>query len=382
MGINLGAFFSPIVCGWLAQHESFKMFLDAMGMDPANSWHWGFGAAAVGMSLGVIQYLLGDTKGGMVFRWLAMGLLLGFVVLMVSVSNKYGSPADTVAADAPAMMSSEVAPDTALDSVPDAVVPEAEPVPAEESTGGPMLTLVKITGGALILVPFLYFGVLFAQKGWTTVERKRLYAIPVFFVAAALFWSAFEQAGSTLNLFADRFTRNVFLGFEFPSSWFQSANAIFIVALAPVFAWLWVKLDKTGKEPSSPMKFAVGLFLLGLGFAVLSFGAMASGPEGKLVSPMWLMTVYLLHTLGELCLSPVGLSTMTKLAPKKVAGQMMGVWFLASSVGNFIGGMIAGYFESFPLPLLFGCIFGMTLLATIAMLVLIKPVRGLMSGVH
>ncbi|MBZ0110917.1 MAG: peptide MFS transporter [Thermoanaerobaculia bacterium] len=378
MGINLGAFFSPIVCGWLAQHDSFKMLLTSMGMDPVNSWHWGFGAAAVGMSLGVIQYLLGGSKGGTAFRWLAIALLLGSIVTIYLVSSHYGEDFNSV----DNAVVETVVPAAAAVPVADAV-DDVEPVAVDEAEeGGPMLTLVKVTGGALILVPFVYFGILFAQKGWTTIERKRLYAIPVFFVAAALFWSAFEQAGSTLTLFADRFTRNVFLGFEFPSTWFQSANAIFIVLLAPVFAWLWVKLDKTGREPSSPAKFAIGLFLLGLGFAVLSFGAMASGPEGALVSPMWLVTVYLLHTLGELCLSPVGLSTMTKLAPKKVAGQMMGIWFLASSVGNFIGGMIAGYFESFPLPMLFGAIFFMTLVATVAMLVLVKPVRGLMSGVH
>jgi POT family proton-dependent oligopeptide transporter len=174
------------------------------------------------------------------------------------------------------------------------------------------------------------------------------------------------------------------LGSSFPSSWWQSLNALLIIVFAPGFAWLWVRLARKKREPSSPAKFAIGLFLMGLGFAVLAIGATLTGDaENPMrVSPLWLFSVYLLHTLGELCLSPVGLSTMTKLAPKKLAGQMMGVWFLAAAMGNFIGGMIAGLFDSFPLPQLFGAVFLTTLIATAAMLLLVKPVRSLMSGVH
>jgi len=176
----------------------------------------------------------------------------------------------------------------------------------------------------------------------------------------------------------------VIFGASFPSSWWQSVNALMIVIFAPVFAWLWVKLAKSGKEPSSPMKFGIGLFLLGLGFAVLAWGASLTGDPANpvRVGPVWLFTTYLLHTLGELCLSPVGLSTMTKLAPERLAGQMMGVWFLAAAMGNFIGGMVAGLFEQFPLPLLFGAVFGTTLIATVFMVALVKPVKALMSGVN
>ena len=199
----------------------------------------------------------------------------------------------------------------------------------------------QIADGAgyfLLILVVLFFGWLFFSSGWTPEERKRLYAIGVLFLAAAFFWSVFEQAGSTLNLFADRDTSNVVLGYEFPSSWFQSMNSLFIIALAPVFAWLWVRLANSGIEPSSPAKFALRSGLRRRSASPFSSPQRRLSAAGTKVSPMWLTMTYLLHTIGELCLSPVGLSAMTKLAPVRIAGLMMGVWFLATSVGNFIGG--------------------------------------------
>ncbi|MEL6338265.1 MAG: oligopeptide:H+ symporter, partial [Pseudomonadota bacterium] len=154
-------------------------------------------------------------------------------------------------------------------------------------------------------------------------------------------------------LFAKRNTATTFLGFDFPASWFQSANALFIVTLAPVFAWMWIKLGK--KAPSDPAKFAVGLFFAGAGFLVLAGGASGSGGWVR-VSPMWLIAVYLLHTIGELFLSPVGLSSMTKLAPKNRVGQMMGIWFVAAALGNLIAGLVAGQLESLPASDLFSSV--------------------------
>jgi POT family proton-dependent oligopeptide transporter len=229
-------------------------------------------------------------------------------------------------------------------------------------------------------LPVVYFAWLLTRKDWTRQERLRLGAIPFFFLFAAIFWSAFEQAGSTLNLFADRFTDTRILGWEFPSTWFQSANSIYIIMLAPVFAWLWVKLGK--RDPSSPLKFAFGLIVLSLGFLLLVPGAQLAATQDGGVSPFWLLGVYLLHTIGELCLSPVGLSTMTKLAPARVGGQMMGIWFLAASVGNFIGGQVGGLFESFPLPKLFGAIFLTTAISGVVMLVLTPVVKRLMGAVR
>jgi POT family proton-dependent oligopeptide transporter len=200
--------------------------------------------------------------------------------------------------------------------------------------------------------------------------------IGVLFLAAALFWSVFEQAGSTLNLFADRNTRTEMLGMPFPSSWFQSLNSLFLIFLAPVFAWIWVKMAARGVEPSSPAKFAVGLVCVGLGFAILVGPARAAG-NGALVSPMWLTLTYLLHTIGELALSPVGLSAMTTLAPARIAGMAMGVWFLATSVGNFIGGRVSGFYESMALPTLFGSVAGFAIVAGLLLFALVPAMRKL-----
>ena len=350
MGINLGAFISPLVCGFLAQSTQFRGFLQSHGMNPANSWHWGFGAAAVGMTLGLIQYVLGGRRLGSVGAQPATAgdpavqardrrnLLLGLAVFAVLVL---------------AAVLLRIA----------------------------MADVTKYVGYSLLVIPILYFAFLFSQQ-WTAEERKHLWAILLFFVFASLFWSAFEQAGSTLNLFAERLTRNSLFGFQYPASWLQSVNSAFIWMLAPVFAWLWIALGRRRKEPSSPAKFAYGLFFVGAGFLVMVGAALASGPQGGRVSPAWLLTVYLLHTVGELCLSPVGLSTMTKLAPARVVSQMMGIWFLASSVGNFIGGQVAGLFEKFPLPWIFGAVFGVCMLFTLIAVVLIKPIRRLMGDVH
>jgi POT family proton-dependent oligopeptide transporter len=210
-------------------------------------------------------------------------------------------------------------------------------------------------------------------------ERKRVAAIIVLFVFATLFWGGFEQAGSSLNLFARDFTDRVVAGWEFPASWFQSVNSFFLVALAPVLTMLWVRLGS--REPSSPAKFAYGLLFVGLGFLVIAGAALVFARSGK-VSPMWLIVLYLCHTIGELCLSPVGLSTVTKLAPQRLVGSLMGVWFLALSLGNFIGGRVAGLFETFPLPQLFGAVFLTSALSALVLALVSKPIRRLMSGVH
>jgi POT family proton-dependent oligopeptide transporter len=354
MGINIGAFTAPLIVGYLAQSEGFRARLQGMGFRPEDSWHWGFGAAAVGMTLGLVQYVLGGRrlgKAGLVERrdealyrkdlrsfWIVIGTAaLLFAVLAVL-----------------------------------------------QSSGAVHMTMdgfVAFVGWVIVLFPLLYFVFLLTQKGWEPVERKRLGAIVLFFLFAALFWAAFEQAGSTLTLFAERNTNNSLFGFNFPSSWFQSVNSLFIIfLLGPFFAWLWIRLGR--REPSSPAKFAIGLLFATLGFIIMIAASKASGPENLRVSPMWLLSVYFIHTIGELCLSPVGLSTMTKLAPAKVVGQMMGIWFMASAVGNFLSGQAAGFFESLPLDQLF---FRMTIVGgafTLLAVILIKPMRRLMGGVH
>lgn len=217
--------------------------------------------------------------------------------------------------------------------------------------------------------------------GFTRVEWKRLGAMAVFFVFAAVFWGAYEQAGSTLNLFGDRYTTTSILGFSFPSSWFASVQAIFVILLSPIFALLWTGLGK--REPSTPAKFAFGLFFIGLSFVLLLIPAFhLEASPGIRVSPFWLIACYFIQELGELCISPVGLSVFTKLSPVKIVGFMLGVWFLADSLGNKVAGYAAGFISTAPLPQLFGVIAAVCLGSSIVAFVIIKPVRGLMGGVH
>jgi proton-dependent oligopeptide transporter, POT family len=339
MGINLGAFVAPLVCGYLGQKIN---------------WHVGFVSAGVGMVIGLIQYVLG-------------GRYLGD-------AGRYPAPA--------------VSPDAARQLRERTMVLGGLALAAiiafgvASYTGALAITAKQVSDAAgyfLLIATIAFFGWLFLGSGWTPEERKRLYAIGLLFLAAAVFWSLFEQAGSTLNLFADRDTRTTFLGWSYPSSWFQSVNSLFVWTLAPVFAWLWIKLGPL--EPSTPVKFSLGLLLVGAGFAVLVVAAQLA-QNGVQVSPMWLIVTYLLHTCGELCLSPVGLSAMTRLAPVRIAGLMMGVWFLATSVGNFIAGRVSGFYESMPLPGLFMAVAIFGLVAGIVMLFFAKPIRKMMGEVN
>ncbi len=280
MGINLGAFIAPLICGYLGQNIN---------------WHLGFGAAGVGMVFGVIQFVYGKKYFNHVMQ------------------------------------------------------------PAQKTDQNQTMKLE-----------------------FNAKEKKQIVAVLVFFVFSSIFWMAFEQAGSSLNMFADQFTRHEWLGLSFPSTWLQAVNPLFIIVLSPAFAWLWIKLGR--QEPSSPMKFVLGLVFVGLGFYLLAYASTFVG-EGARVSPLWLMGVYFFHTIGELCLSPVGLSTVTKLAPRALAGSMMGVWFLSISLGNKLGGMTAGYFEKLDLPTLFGYVALTTTVAAIVLILLLKQMKKLMGDV-
>jgi proton-dependent oligopeptide transporter, POT family len=298
MGINLGAALGPFVAGYLAQRVD---------------WHLGFACAGVGMTLGLIQYVMGRRN------------------LQPAIDRLAEQRAKARAAP---------------------VASAASAAPTAPTFGG-----------------------------FTKVEWKRLGAMAVFFVFAAIFWGAYEQAGSTLNLFGDRYTRTSILGVSFPSSWFLTVQAIFVIVLAPAFAWLWIRLGKY--EPSTPAKFAFGLLMIGLSFLFLLIPAnVIQDTPGVRVSPFWLIGCYFIQELGELSLSPVGLSVFTKLAPVKIVGMMLGVWFLADSVGNKVAGFAAGFISSAPLPQLFGVVAAVCLGASALAFLLIKPVRGLMGGVH
>jgi POT family proton-dependent oligopeptide transporter len=289
MGINLGAMLGPLIAGYLAQKVN---------------WHIGFGCAAIGMTLGLIQCIYGR-------KYLKSGI----------------ERLDQTAA--------------------------AEKRVTAESGGRGL--------------------------NFTAAEWKRLTAIVVFFVFASVFWGAYEQAGSTLNLFADRHTDLTIFGFSFPSSWFQSVPAFFVITLAPLFAWLWIRLGS--KEPSSPAKFTLGLLFVGIAFLLL-VPASSMAETGIRVSPMWLVGVYFLEVIGELCLSPVGLSLVTKLSPRKVVGMMMGVWFLSIAVGSIIAGNLARFMEGYSMEKLFGSVGFVAIGAAFVLFLLIKPIKKLMGGVH
>jgi POT family proton-dependent oligopeptide transporter len=202
-----------------------------------------------------------------------------------------------------------------------------------------------------------------------------LIVILVLFIVSGLFWAIFEQAGSTLNLFAERNTRCVLFGYRFPASWFQSLGSFFIILLAPAFAWLWLALGS--RDPSSPRKFAAALVFAALGFAVLIL-PLATG-VGR-VSLWWLVLTYLLHTAGELCLSPVGLSAMTKLAPERAVGLIMGVWFLSTSAGNYLGSRFAGLYEAQPLTHLFAWIATTAIVGAALLSLFVKRIERLMPN--
>ncbi len=339
MGINLGALISPILCGWVGERIS---------------WRLGFGLAGVGMTAGLIQYALGGKYLG------AAGL--------------YPAAVENPAEDRREKRRVALGGAVAL-----AVLVAAGALGA---AGVVDLTAERISnalGAVLVIISVAVFSWLIFGRGWTAEERKRSGATLVLFLASALFWSMFEQAGSSLSLFAERNTNRNVLGFEFPASWFQFVQPAFVVLLAPVFAWLWVRLRR--REPSSPAKFSLGLLFGGLGFVVMASAASrASG--GVLVSLWWLNATYLLHTIGELCLSPVGLSAMTKLAPVRVAGFMMGMWFVSISVGDYFAGKAASVYESMALGTLFGTVAALGIGGAVVMVLLIKPTVRLMSGVR
>jgi POT family proton-dependent oligopeptide transporter len=341
MGINLGAFVAPLVCGTLGQRVD---------------WHYGFAAAGVGMVLGLIQYQLG-------------GRFLGQAGLRTDTSADPAAPAART--KTLRILMGGVA-----------VVVLIAILQATGVLGIPIQTVAKATGGVIVGLALLYLIFQLVAGGLDPQEKKRMIVIFVLFIFSALFWSGFEQAGSSLNLFAERLTNLKIGSLNMPASWLQSVNPILIIALAPVFAWLWVALNRRNLEPSAPAKFSLGLIFLGLGFGVMVWASILTANQTRQVGPIWLILTYLFHTCGELCLSPVGLSTVTKLAPHRKVGQMMGIWFMSVSLGNLFAGLVAGRFESLPLPQLFGAVFATTAGAGLVLAVFIKPIRRLMTGVH
>ena len=339
MGINTGAVAAPLVCGWLGQHYGFRL---------------GFGAAGLGMLFGIAQYV-------------AFGGSLGSA----------GSRAAGAGSEAANRRKKRFGMAGVF-----AVVAAAGLCAALGTTGTVHITPEAISGALgyfLLLVTVAVFSWLIFGRGWSPQERRRSTAILVLFVLSAVFWSALEQAGSSLNLFADRGTRCSILGWNFPSSLLQMVEPVFVVALGPLAAWLWLALGR--RDPSSPAKFSLALVFNAASFAILiPAAAMAAG--GMRVSALFLLGTYFLQALGELSLGPVGLSAMSKLAPARAAGFMMGIWFLSISIGDWLAGKAASLYSSMPLPTLFGSVAAFSLGGALAMLLLKRPTVRLMAGVR
>ncbi|TDJ52870.1 MAG: MFS transporter [Gemmatimonadetes bacterium] len=349
MGINVGAFISPLVVGGLAQLPAFQRFLVSVGLSAESSWHFGFAMAAIGMAIGLVWYVRG-------------GKYLGD-------RGMHPAPAESPEA------ARRLKRNTTIGVV--GIIGGLLLLVALATMGVITITpegVAKVVGVSLLLIIVGFFTWLFMAGTWTKEERKRLVLILVLFVAAAVFWSAFEQAGSSLNLFAQNDTKSYF-----PASWFQSANALFIIFLTPLFAWLWVWLAQRRRDPSTPAKFSFGLILVGAGFLVMMVAASLSA-AGVKVSPMWLILTYFLHTVGELTLSPVGLSAMSKLAPQRIGGMVMGVWFMATSAGNFISGSVLGLYASFSESQVFGAVAAFSIGAGLILAFMVRPIKRLMQS--
>jgi proton-dependent oligopeptide transporter, POT family len=213
----------------------------------------------------------------------------------------------------------------------------------------------------------------------TRVELERIAVILILAVFVVFFWAAFEQAGGLMNLYTDAKVDRVVFGWEVPTTWFQSVNPFFILLLGPLFAELWTALGRRKKDPSSPAKMAVGLLLLSFGFVFMLGASQQSAGEGK-AALLWVVAAYFFHTAGELCLSPVGLSMVTKLAPARLVSAMMGVWFLANAVANYLAGVIGGYAEKLGEFDLFLSIVIATAAAGVVLLALSPMLKRMMHG--
>ncbi|HEY2026232.1 MAG TPA: peptide MFS transporter [Gemmatimonadaceae bacterium] len=341
MGINLGAFIAPFFTGALGERVG---------------WHWGFGAAGVGMLLGLLTYRAraGETLGpigvspsaGPAAQRRVRAMTVGAIGLVAVVVALVMAGTITI-----------------------------DPVAIAQR-----MTLVM---GALAVA---YFAYLFFGAGLSRAEKKRTVVILVLFLFSAAFWSAYEQAPTSLNLFAKDFTDRRVFGWEMPTLWLQSATPLFVIVLSPVFAAVWVRLARRGIDLSSPTKFAFALFCAGLSYLIMVAATnqvIAGGGVGARVSILWLLVTYLLQVVGELALSPVGLSSVTKLAPPRFVGQMMGVWFMSIALGNLVAGLIGGNVDPEKLtemPALFQRTALSLFVAAVLLGALVVPIRRMLQG--
>ncbi|MBW8794716.1 MAG: MFS transporter [Streptomyces sp.] len=336
IGINLGAFAAPLIIGTVGENYN---------------WHLGFALAAVGMALGLAQFLLGTrhlssrsdivptplsaaekkatlTKAGF---WAAVAVVF---YVVVGVSGVY--------------------------------------------TLNWLLVPITIAG---LVIPVVVIARIKRDKDLDRAEQSKMSAYIWFFVAAAVFWMIYDQGGSTVSLFADASAKNTIFGWNFPVSWYQSVNPVMIMAFAPVFAWAWLAMARRGKEPSTAVKFAGGLVLIGASF-FLFLAPLSIADGGHKAAAMWLVGIYFVQTVGELMLSPVGLSVTTKMAPAKYASQMMGVWFLAVTAGDATTGLLSIAGVDLNKTGIVALQAALAVVAGVAVWLYRKKVRELMGDVH
>ncbi len=294
MGVNIGSFLATLTCGYVGQEVN---------------WHYGFGLAGIGMMLGLIMFYLASKTN--------------------MLEGKGGEPEEVKNGEKKLL---GMKPNIAVYGLSLLAIPVC----------AFMLDLSDFMAGALILISFAIIAYLVYQAltNKDKVEGQRILVVVVLFFFHAVFWALFEQAGGSLTIFADKNVDRFVGGTEIPASIFQSLNPLFIMLLAPVFSWMWIRLRKTGKEPSTPMKFVLGLVQLAAGFAIIVLGAKFFASGDGLVPIVFLALMYLLHTMGELSLSPIGLSMVTKLSPDKIVGFVMGAWFLSIALANKMAGLI------------------------------------------
>ena len=297
MSINIGSVLGFFICGYLGENVG---------------WHYGFGAAGIGMAFGLIQFILTKSNLGSIglkpsielsnevkkkeLRVFNIFMLIFFLIILLGLLGYVSF----------------------------------DPIPIAN-----ILTVI------ILFIAIMYFLYLFSFGNLSEEERKKIVLILVLFFGAAFFWSGFDQAGSSFNIFAKEYTDRIILGWEYPASWLQVLNPILVVILSPFMAYMWIFLGKRMLDPSLPFKFGLGLIFMAIGFLFIATGANVAMQEG-MAGAKWLLLTYLFHTIGELTLSPIGLAAISNLSPKRFVGQMMGIWFLASSLGAIIAGLLSG----------------------------------------
>ncbi|MFN0247134.1 MAG: peptide MFS transporter [Kofleriaceae bacterium] len=359
MGINIGAFVAPIVTGYFAMSPNFRAAMLERGIDPGLWWNIAFGVTAIGMVLGLIQFIsfkhwLGDagekptipTDKKEAARDVLILQIIGGVCVALGVVVVLAKPSGAV---------------------------------IKETMG------IGLLIGSVVLFYMLYRGARDAK------ERRGILAMIPLYIGAIAFFAIFEQAPTTLSIFADQLTRRDLFGFDFPTTWYQSVNSVFIILLAGPFAYLWVVLARKGKEPSSVNKFAIGMVFVALAFVVMlpagdaravvraSAEGAASDP-GNLVSGMHLIGLYFFYTVAELCISPVGLSSMSKLAPKRLGGMVMGIWFLGTAIGIYLAGRATAISSGRGFNFLFVFLIIAALIVAVALFVVAPRIKRMMGG--